>query len=92
MQTIDNKVIQEPIIENGLYKHYKGKLYEVMGMAKHSETLELMVIYRALYDHPDFGYGAMWVRPAFMFMETVEVDGQTIKRFEKLYSSGFQNG
>lgn len=92
MQTIENKVVQEPIIEPGLYKHYKGKLYEVLGMAKHSETLELLVIYRALYDDPDFGYGATWVRPAGMFIEFVEVNGQSVKRFEKLYSSGFQNG
>jgi hypothetical protein len=82
---------KDPVIENGLYKHYKGKLYEVVGMARHSETVEPMVIYKALYDSPEYGYGAVWVRPAHMFKETVEVNGQTILRFEKLYSSGFRN-
>lgn len=92
METVNGKSVNTPIIENGLYKHYKGKLYEVVGMARHSESLETLVIYRAMYDHPDYGYGAFWVRPAHMFLETVEVDGQVIPRFEKLYNSGFVNG
>ena len=61
----------------GLYRHYKGSLYEAVGFAKHSETLEDMVIYRALY-----GEGAVWVRPLFMWENPIEVDGRTIKRFE----------
>lgn len=71
-------------IETGLYKHYKGNLYEVIGIAHHSETLEQMVVYKALYDTPDFGYGAIWVRPLRMFNETVVVDGVEVKRFEKV--------
>lgn len=71
-------------IETGLYKHYKGNLYEVIGIAHHSETLEQMVVYKALYDTPDFGYGAIWVRPLSMFNETVVVDGVEVKRFEKV--------
>ncbi len=70
-------------METGLYKHYKGNLYEVIGIAHHSETLEEMVVYKALYDTPDFGYGAIWVRPLSMFNETVVVDGVEVKRFEK---------
>lgn len=60
-----------PLIETppGLYRHYKGGLYEVLGTARHSETLEPMTVYRALYG----GHG-LWVRPAAMFLETVTVD------------------
>ena len=71
-------------IETGLYKHYKGNLYEVIGFAHHSETLEELVVYKALYDTPDFGYGAIWVRPLAMFNETIVVDGIEVKRFEKV--------
>lgn len=63
-------------IKNGKYRHYKGNEYEVIGMAKHSETLEDMVIYRALY-----GEGGVWVRPASMWNEEVTVNGKTVKRF-----------
>ncbi|MES2690289.1 MAG: DUF1653 domain-containing protein [Bacteroidota bacterium] len=68
----------------GLYRHYKGKQYEVISVARHSETLEELVVYKALYDSPDFGYGATWVRPKAMFEELVLVDGVMKKRFEKL--------
>jgi hypothetical protein len=61
----------------GEYRHYKGKKYEVIGIAKHSETLEELVVYRALY-----GEGQIWVRPLKMFLEEVEVDGKKISRFE----------
>lgn len=60
----------------GLYRHYKGKPYEVIDTVRHSETLEPMVLYRALY-----GERALWVRPAAMFLETVEVNGQWQRRF-----------
>lgn len=63
-------------IKLGRYRHFKGNEYEVIGIAKHSETLEEMVIYKALYD--DGGY---WVRPAKMWNEEVERDGKTYKRF-----------
>ncbi len=63
-------------IKLGKYRHFKGNEYEVIGIAKHSETLEEMVVYRALY-----GDGGMWVRPAEMWKETVERDGQIFKRF-----------
>lgn len=64
-------------IKKGKYRHFKGNMYEVVGVAKHSETLEEMVVYRALY-----GEGELWVRPASMWDETVERDGRTFKRFE----------
>ena len=62
---------------NGKYRHYKGNLYEVIGTARHSETLEEMVVYRALY-----GEGGLWVRPLGMFLESVEIGGKTVHRFE----------
>jgi hypothetical protein len=65
----------------GYYKHYKGKRYEVIGVAHHSETLEELVVYKALYDSPDFGRDALWVRPRRMFEEQVEVGGTLVPRF-----------
>ena len=73
-------------IKPGRYRHYKGKEYEVIGTAHHSETLEELVVYRAMYDSPDFGYAALWVRPAAMFAETVEIAGQLVPRFTYLDS------
>ncbi len=66
----------------GKYKHYKGKFYEVIGIAKHSETLEELVVYRALYDSKEFGKNALWVRPKKMFLEFVIVNGKKIPRFK----------
>ena len=63
-------------IRTGKYKHFKGNEYEVIAIAKHSETGEDMVVYRALYG--DFGF---WVRPASMWNEIVERDGQKMQRF-----------
>ena len=64
-------------IKLGKYRHFKGNMYEVIGIAKNSETLEETVVYRALY-----GDGGLWVRPASMWNETVKRDGETYKRFE----------
>ena len=66
----------------GRYRHFKGNEYEVLGMARHSETEEEMVVYRALY-----GERGLWVRPAKMFFETVERDGKTMKRLELVEDS-----
>jgi len=60
----------------GKYKHYKGNLYELISIARHSETLEDMAVYRALYDE-----GRLWVRPLSMFLETIEVNSQRVPRF-----------
>ena len=65
----------------GKYRHYKGNDYEVLGVARHSETMEEVVVYRALY-----GEGGLWVRPLAMFMEEVEVEGKRIPRFEYINS------
>ena len=63
-------------IKPGRYRHFKGKEYEVLGVARHSETGEELVVYRALYG----GFG-LWVRPVSMWNETVERDGKTFRRF-----------
>jgi len=70
-----------PLIEipPGRYRHYKGGEYEVLGTVRHSETLEPMTLYRALY-----GDRVFWVRPAAMFGETVDVDGVRRPRFIKV--------
>jgi hypothetical protein len=64
-------------VRTGRYRHYKGNDYEVIGIARHSETEEELVVYRKLY-----GDGSLWVRPLAMFMEDVTVDGLTVPRFE----------
>ena len=70
----------QPIPQNvpqGIYRHYKGNLYQVLHTAHHSETEEALVVYRCLYGE----YG-VWVRPLAMFTETVEVEGKEVSRFE----------
>jgi len=66
-------------IRLGRYRHYKGNEYTVIGVARHSETLEEMVVYR-----PEYGEGGLWVRPIGMFVETVMIAGETRPRFEYL--------
>jgi len=65
----------------GLYKHYKGAIYEVIGIAKHTETLEMMVVYKATYQMDGEN---LWVRPYRMFTETIQFNGKTVHRFEKI--------
>lgn len=62
----------------GRYRHFKGGEYEVIGIARHSETQERLVVYRPLY-----GDAGLWVRPAAMFLETVEHEGKRVPRFER---------
>ena len=66
-------------IAPGKYRHYKGNDYEVVGVAKHTETEETLVVYRALYG--EFG---LWVRPLVMFQESVNIEGQNVPRFAKV--------
>lgn len=68
-----------PALRPGRWRHYKGGLYEVLGVARHSETHEALVLYRPLY-----GEGALWVRPYAMFVEAVLIDGAARPRFEPL--------
>ncbi|USO02293.1 MAG: DUF1653 domain-containing protein [Alphaproteobacteria bacterium] len=67
-------------IKKGLYQHYTGKLYQVIGVCKHSETLEEHVIYQALYADDNYDYG-LWIRPLKMFQENLIINGQNIPRF-----------
>ena len=69
-------------VKLGLYRHYKGNMYEVLGQALHSETMEELVVYRALYGE----YG-LWVRPKAMFLEIVVQEGKAIPRFEYINDS-----
>ena len=71
------------MVEIGKYRHFKGDYYEVIALARHTETQEQMVVYRALY-----GERGIWVRPLVMWEETVEVDGKLMKRFEKVPEDG----
>lgn len=64
-------------IKLGKYQHYKGDQYEVLGTAKHSESLGEFVVYKALY-----GEGELWIRPLKMFLEKVDVEGKKVKRFK----------
>ena len=64
------------VVAGGTYRHYKGNLYTVIGVAKHSETLEEVVVYRA-----EYGEHGLWVRPRAMFEETGEVNGEIVPRF-----------
>ncbi|MBU3934753.1 DUF1653 domain-containing protein [Patescibacteria group bacterium] len=66
-------------IKLGTYQHFKGNKYEVIGIAKHSETQENLVVYKALYGNKD-----LWARPLKMFLEEVDVDGKKVPRFRYL--------
>lgn len=68
-------------VEPGAYRHYKGKLYRVIGTAKHSETLEPLVIYEALYEN---AVSKLWARPLELFLGFVEVGGKKVRRFERV--------
>ncbi len=68
-----------PELFPGRYRHYKGGEYEVLGVARHSESLEPMVIYRPLYNESGW-----WARPHAMFTGTVEIDGRACPRFERV--------
>jgi hypothetical protein len=67
------------MLKKGKYRHYKGKEYELIGIARHSETLEELVVYKALYQSEGEN---LWVRPLKMFTEEITIDGITLKRFE----------
>lgn len=86
LESTTRQSIIDPImkkIEPGIYQHYKGPEYQVYEVARHSETEEALVVYRCLYG--DYG---LWVRPLSMFLETVEVSGETIPRFKFVRNTG----
>jgi len=65
-------------VKDGFYRHYKNKMYRVLDVVRHSETLEELVLYEALYENPN---GKLWVRPKAMFLEDIELDGKKVPRF-----------
>lgn len=69
-------------IKKGIYQHYSGKRYEVVGIAKHSETLNDLVVYRPLYEPDKKFKGYLWVRPMKMFLGEAKVNGKMVKRFK----------
>lgn len=71
-----------PLIEKGDYEHHKGKRYRVLGIGRHTETDEYLVVYMPLYEHA--GQPDIWLRPYDIFVETIELNGKTIPRFRKL--------
>lgn len=77
--------MENAALPTGIYRHYKGKEYKVIGIAKHSETLEDLVVYETLYEND---LGKLWVRPLKMFTETVTVNGQLVPRFSYLGERG----
>lgn len=64
------------------YKHFKGKMYEVIAVGRLEATLEEMVVYKALYESKDFGKDAVWIRPKKIFLEKVDLNGKKVPRFE----------
>ena len=66
----------------GKYRHYSGKEYKVIGLVRHTETLEVLVLYQALYNSSEFGADQLWVRPKQLFLEPVVIDGVVTPRFE----------
>jgi len=74
---METKQPLQPTISFGIYQHYKGNLYEVIGVATHSETMEEYVVYRALYGKYD-----LWIRPKAMFYENIIIDGKETPRFK----------
>jgi hypothetical protein len=75
----DRETKPDPEIQPGIYRHYKGNLYQVISSVRHSETREVLTLYRALY-----GAHGLWVRPSAMFSETVIVDGTPVSRFVQI--------
>lgn len=67
------------LVLGGLYQHYKGKNYIVKDLARHSETMEWLVVYECLYENPE---GKLWVRPMKMFLENIVVEGREVPRFK----------
>lgn len=71
------------VLSKGVYEHYKGNRYEVVGTATHTETREVFAVYKALYKG-NFPEGMLWVRPLAMFQENVSIGGRLLPRFRKL--------
>ena len=71
-------------IKKGKYRHFKGDIYNVIGIGHHSETLEELVIYQGLYDSKEWGKNPLWIRPLSLFTDYKVIDGKKVKRFVKI--------
>jgi hypothetical protein len=78
--------MKKEISVGSVYQHYSGKQYRVLGIARHSETHEELVVYQALYDCSTFGKNSLWVRPKSMFLEVIMIDGRQVPRFSLLHA------
>lgn len=87
LAAMNNVLPPLPSFPTGRYRHYKGLDYQVLGLVRHSETLEPLVLYQALY-----GERGLWVRPLAMFQETVRVDGKVLLRFAPVMDHGGATG
>jgi hypothetical protein len=86
-ETIDRKGEQQLVAQvpvGVIFEHYKGQKYKIIEIGRHSETLQLQVVYQSLYDSAEFGDHAIWIRPLEMFLEMVVIDGQEIPRFHMI--------
>ena len=71
-------------VKPGKYRHFKGNEYQVLAVGRHSETLEKLIIYKALYESEEFGKDVIWIRPIEMFEDKKIVDGKVVNRFERI--------
>lgn len=78
---IEEQALRELVPVGAVFEHYKGKQYKVLSVGRHSEDLELHVVYQGLYDDETFGHHPIWIRPLRMFLETVTIDGREVPRF-----------
>lgn len=78
------RLMMQKVPIGGIFTHYKGLKYEILSVGRHTEREDLHVVYKALYSHPEFGDGAIWIRPLSMFLETVEISGTLVPRFSKV--------
>lgn len=76
--------LKESVKVGDVYRHYRNKDYRIIGIGRHSETHEEMIVYQALYDSPDFGHNALWIRPLALFFEHVEIEGKKVRRFSRV--------
>lgn len=76
-QTLD----KERVTAGSIFRHYKGKLYKILAVARHSEDTSLYVVYQGLYNCPEFGPSPTWIRPYHEFVEEVMIDGKNTPRF-----------
>ncbi len=79
-----NENFNPQIAIGALFQHYSGKKYRILGLGRHSETLEWCVVYQGLQECPTYGKDPIWIRPLEMFLETVIIDGKTQPRFSLL--------